>query len=351
MYSTGDNSGPRSIAIGDFNKDNCIDIAVANENAKNVGIFFGNGNGTFSLQATYSTGSSSALMSITVADLNNDTILDIAVSNWGAGNGNIGVLYGLNNGTFLVPKTYSTGFNSQPTSIAICDFNNDGRVDFAVSNSNKNNIGIMLRDKSEPFGVQRTFSTGNGSSPYSVAVTDLNNDDRLDIAVANYKTNNVGIFFGYGNGSFAEQKTYSTGQYSGPVFIAIGDLNQDKHFDIVVANSNADNIGILFGYGNGTFGTAQTYATGKSSEPTSVALADLDKDNQTDIVVTSYGINIVLIFFGLSNGTFSNPTPYNFDYNSNPASVAIGDFNNDTWLDIAVANNGLGYVEVLLQTC
>jgi hypothetical protein len=351
MYSTGSNSGPWSIAIGDFNKDNCIDIAVANSGSKNVGIFFGNCDGTFSLQATYSTGSKSSLRAIAVHDLNNDTILDIAVTDWGTGDGNIGVLYGLNNGTFLVPKPYSTGFNSQPTSIGICDFNNDGRVDFVVSNSKTNNIGIMLRNGSEPFAVQTTFSTGSGSGPYSVAVTDFNNDNQLDIAVTNSKSNNIGIFFGYGNGSFANQQIYSTGNDSSPTSIAIGDFNDDKQFDIVVANSDTNNIGILLGSGKGTFSNLQTYSTGEGSGPTSVAVADLNKDNQTDIVVTNGGINTVLVFYGLGNRTFSKPRPFNFEYGSLPISAAIGDFNNDTWLDIAVANYGPGYVDVLLQSC
>jgi len=351
MYSTGNGSLPWSIAAGDFNKDNLIDIAVANSGTKNVGIFFGNGDGTFSLGATYSTGVKSSLTAIAVQDLNNDTILDIAVSDWGAGNSNIGVLYGLNNGTFLVPNPYSTGFNSQPTSIAICDFNKDGWLDLAFSNSQKNNIGIMLRNGTEPFGIQTTFSTGNNSGPSSVAVTDFNNDDQLDIAVTDLNTDNIGIFFGYGNGSFANQQTYSTGNDSNPISIAIGDFNDDKQFDIVVANFNTNNIGILLGSGKGTFANLQTYSTGEGSEPTSVAVADLNKDNQTDIVVTNGGINTVLVFYGFGNGTFARPTSFSLEYGSFPISAAIGDFNNDTWLDIAVANYGPGYVEILLQTC
>ncbi|CAF4396470.1 unnamed protein product, partial [Rotaria sordida] len=141
-------------------------------------------------------------------DINNDGILDIAISDFGSGKGNIGILYGLDSGTFLVSKIYSTGINTDPSSIAICDIDNDGRLDFIVSNSNKNNIGIMLRDKSEPLGKQTTFSTDNGSSPYAVVVGHFNDDDHLDIAVANSKTNNIGIFLGYGDGSFAKQETF-----------------------------------------------------------------------------------------------------------------------------------------------
>ncbi|CAF1321342.1 unnamed protein product [Rotaria sordida] len=351
LYSTGNNSGPCSIAIGDFNKDNWMDIAVANKHTQNVGIFFGYDNGSFSSQTTYMTDSGSMLMSIVVGDINNDGILDIAISDFGSGKGNIGVLYGLDNGTFLVSKIYSTGINTDPSSIAICDIDNDGRLDFIVSNSNKNNIGIMLRDKSEPLGKQTMFSTDNGSSPYAVVVSHFNDDDHLDIAVANSKTNNIGIFLGYGNGSFANQEIYSTGIYSSPKFIAVGDLNNDKQMDIIVANSNTGNICIFLGNRNGTFIISQNYSTGQGSEPSSIAVADLNKDNKTDIIITNSGINNVLVFFGSDNGIFSKPKTYSLDYGSHPISVAIGDFNNDSWLDIVVANDGSGYVEVLLQTC
>ncbi|CAF3991230.1 unnamed protein product [Rotaria sordida] len=280
------------------------------------------------------------LMSIVVGDINNDGILDIAISDFGSGKGNIGVLYGLDNGTFLVSKIYSTGINTDPSSIVICDIDNDGRLDFIVSNSNKNNIGIMLRDKSEPLGKQTMFSTGNDSTPYSVVVSHFNDDDHLDIAVANSKTNNIGIFLGYGNGSFAKQETFSTDLYSSPTFIAVEDFNNDKQMDIVVAKSNTSNICIFFGNGNGSFIISQSYSTGLGSKPSAIAVADLNKDNKTDIVVTDSGINNVLVFFGSDNGTFKELHPYSLDYGSHPISVAIGDFNNDTWLDIVVADYG-----------
>ena len=63
----------------------------------------------------------------------------------------------------------------------------------------------------------------------------MNNDTRLDIVVANGNDNNVSVLLGYGNGSFHDQMTYSTGSY--PSSVAVGDLNNDTRLDIVVANS------------------------------------------------------------------------------------------------------------------
>ena len=349
--STGNNSRPRSVATGDINNDKWIDIAVINQNTHNVGIFFGNGDGTFSLQKTYSTGSQSSARTITIADLNNDASLDIIFSDSASGNGNVGVFYGYGDGNFAVLKTYSTGFNSDPSSIAICDFNNDSQLDLAVSYLNKDSIGIKLREKSEPFATPSILSSGNDSRPKSVSVGDFNNDNHLDITVANSGTNTIGIFLGNGNGTFAQQQTYSTGNYSSPVSLAVGDFNNDTHLDVVVANSQSSTIGIFLGYGNGHVAVLTSYSTGISSTPSSIAVKDLNKDNHLDIIVANFDSNEVLVFLGFGNGTFFEPKSYSLGYNARPQSVAIGDINNDSLFDIVIANYGTDYVEVLLQTC
>jgi hypothetical protein len=123
----------------------------------------------------------------------------------------------------------------------------------------------------------RKSTTGAGSLPIYVALSDFNYDSILDIAVvddgtdsiviANYGTGNVGILLGYGNKTFKNMKKSSTGIGSAPSSVAIGHLNNDSHLDIVVSNSQTDNIAILFGYGNGTFTTPMTYSTGIRSQP------------------------------------------------------------------------------------
>ncbi|CAF1681785.1 unnamed protein product [Adineta ricciae] len=68
------------------------------------------------------------------------------------------------------------------------------------------------------------------------------------IAVANYGTNNIGICFNYGNGTFQDHILYSTIHNSNPSSIVVGDLNNDQSLDIIVANSNHQNIDIFLNY-------------------------------------------------------------------------------------------------------
>ena len=78
---------------------------------------------------------------------------------------------------------------------------------------------------------QITYSTG--TNPYSVAVVDVNSDNKPDIVVANYLSNNVGVLLNTGTGTFLNQTTYSTG--TGPYSVAVVDVNSDNKPDIVVA--------------------------------------------------------------------------------------------------------------------
>jgi hypothetical protein len=173
----------------------------------------------------------------------------------------------------------------------------------------------------------------------------------MDICIANSGTHNIGIFLGYGNISFANQTIYSTGSYSSPYSVAVGDFNGDTQLDIVVANSNSDNVGIFLGYGNGCFANQTTYSTGSDSYPYSVAVGDFNNDTIPDIVVANYNANNLGILLGHGNGTFASVILLQMDYGSHPFSVVVGDFNSDKKLDFAVANNGTDSLNILLQTC
>ena len=178
-----------SVSVVDVNSDNKPDIVVANEGLNNVGVFFNAGNGTFLAQTTYSTGTNSAPYSVAVADVNSDNKPDIIVANYGSNN--VGVLLNALNGTFLTQTTYPTGPNSEPSSVAVVDVNSDNKPDIVVANYNT--VGVFLNADNGTFLNQTTYSTGTNSEPYSVAVVDVNNDNKPDIVVANTNSNNVGV--------------------------------------------------------------------------------------------------------------------------------------------------------------
>ena len=136
------------------------------------------------------------------------------------------------------------GDQARPAWIAIEDFNRDNQSDIIVSNYNSNNVGVFLGFGNGTFSTIIIYPTGDGSGPVCLSIGDFNNDKILDIVVTHYLANNVVVLFGFGDGTFFLGKTYSTGQNSGPVFVAIGDLNNDTRLDIAVANGGSSTTSV-----------------------------------------------------------------------------------------------------------
>lgn len=349
--STGSKSNPTSVSLGDLNQDHTIDIIVVNHDTSTVGLFFGYGNGTFSMQKIHPLIPAIDTVSIIVSDINNDTFLDIVTTDYSTLNSYIRILYGFGDGNFTFPKLYSTGLSSRPTMIATGDFNNDGKVDLATSDYSQGGIGIFIQEGSEPFGLSAQFSTGNHSRPNSVVIGHFNNDNHSDIAVTNSLSDNIGILLGYGNGDCTHQITLPTGINSLPSAIIADHFDDDPYLDIAVINTASDSTSIFIGNGNGKFSQLRNYSTGVYSLPVAIASKDMNRDGHTDMMVANRGSNEVLIFLGMGNGSFHEPKRYPIGYDTRPQSVAIGRINDDGMLDIAVANDGAGFVEILLQTC
>ncbi|CAF4258355.1 unnamed protein product [Rotaria magnacalcarata] len=133
---------PISVVAADVNDDGKPDIIVANYASDNVGVLLNTGNGTFAAQKTYSNGSGSYPSYVAAADVNGDGKSDIIVANYGSGN--VGVLLNIGNGTFTAQATYSTGSGSYPSYVAAADVNGDNKLDIIVVNSGYSNVDVFL---------------------------------------------------------------------------------------------------------------------------------------------------------------------------------------------------------------
>ncbi len=341
---TGSAARPRAIAVDDFTNDGLLDVAIVNYGTHNIDVMYKHENGSFSVQRVYSADFAFNPEAIVATDFNNDSYLDVAIANPAADD--IRVLYGEGNGTFGNDMIYSTGYASNPQSIAVGDFNNDDQQDIVVVHSGTKSVGILLKADSAAFESIKTFPTGSLSKPQGIAVGDFNNDRQLDITVANNGNANIGFFFGLGDGTFSSQSTVFLGEGVFPGWVGVADFNNDKQLDVIVTvNIRPSPIIVLLGHGDGSFRITETYGVAGA---TSAAVVDFNHDGRLDIVVTNYFDQSVTILLGYGDGTFGNQTNYSTGYGSRPQFIAVGDFNNDNRLDIAVVNSIVDNVGILL---
>jgi len=323
---------PAAVAVGDFNGDNNLDLAVANLGSNNVSILLGDGTGAFGAVTNIPAGTAPRF--VAVGDLNGDGKFDLVVANLGDNSvspalpGSISVLLGNGDGTFFASASNpSVADGDIPASIALGDLNGDGKLDLAVTNSGANSVSVHLGNGDGSFAAATTSAVG--TSPIVVAVEDLNDDGKLDLVVVNSSSNNVSVLLGDGTGSFGVAKNYAVGV--APVSLALGDFNGDGERDLAVANSGSGRVSILRGKGDGTFNKAVNCCTGGSG-PWSIVAGDFTADGKLDLVVTNLSGSNVSFAKGDGTGAF---TPETFSVGTFPLSMATGDFDGDGKLDLA----------------
>jgi hypothetical protein len=330
-------SQPGSVALGDFNGDGILDMAVTNGGDNTLTILLGKGDGTFTAAASSpQTGTYPSF--VTVGDFNRDGKADLAVANLNSNN--VTILLGNGDGTFTAAASnQETGY--QPQSMAVGDFNGDGMLDLAVLNAGMNTVTVLLGNGDGTFTAS-PLSSQTGSQPRSLVSGDFNGDGALDLAVTNGAANTLTILLGNGDGSFAAAPSPATGAY--PYAGAVGDFNLDGKLDLAVANQSSGSITILLGNGDGTF-TAAMASPSAGSSPVSVSVADLNRDGKPDLVVANGSNGTVTILLGNGDGTFGSASTQSAG--SDPVSIAVGDLNGDGIQDLAVANTYGNNVSVL----
>ncbi len=312
QYSTGTNTNPVSVAVGDFNGGGKLGIVTANGDRNTVSVLLGNGNGTFQPAVQYSTGTNTHPVSVAVGDLTGDGEPDLVTANWGAND--VSVLMGNGDGTFEPAVPYTTG--RWPSSVAVGDLTGDGDLDLVIVNGF--DVNVLLGNGDGTFQAELDYPTD--SDPSSVAVGDFNGDGKLDLVTGNGGGDayTVSMLLGNGDGSFQPSVDYATGLQ--PSMVAVGDFNGDGELDIVTADSGSNHVSVLLGNGNGTFQPAVQYAVG--SEPESVAVGDFNNDGELDIVTANCGNDTVSVLLGNGNGTFR--ACHSYVVGSEPESVAVG---------------------------
>jgi len=293
-------------------------------------------------------------------------------------------------GTFQRFRTYTVG--DGPIALGIGDFNGDGKTDWITADYLSNTLTVGLGNGDGTFSRLSSIFLIGGVNPSSLAVADFNRDGRLDVAVANFGSDNVTILLGREDGRFAEVFNIPIFGH-GPSALAATDLDLDGVLDLAVTNFFSNDVSLLLGNGQGWFAEVRRLQVREG--PVALTVADFNRDGRPDIAAASFAHDAISVLLSrpgsltfartdlsvgqgpmaLVMGEFVpgtlNLATANFSGNSlsvievgeersarnvrsvrtlaNPTSLAVGDFNADGRVDIAVVGSPFAQLLTLLN--
>jgi hypothetical protein len=346
---------PRAVAVGDLDADGDLDLvstAGAQYQQGTVSVRLGQGNGQFGPpDVTNISDGTVTPGAVVTGDIDGDGDLDVVTANRFAGlygggsDGAVSVLLGNGSGGLAAPIDIVIG--SDPAALALGDIDGDGDLDIVATTRRSygggaNAVVVLTNIGAAQFAEPLVL--GLSAFPAGLALGDVDNDDDLDIVTANGHADlSTSLFRNRGNGQFDPPEVPISGASTDT--IALADLDGDDDLDLLVSNSSEQIAVALGGGATSGFAPAELYPIGLSARAMSVA--DLDRDGHLDVALIT-GNGLVVVAAGLGDGTLG--AVGGFSVGLDPVSLALGDLDNDSDLDLVTANLVSGGFSVRLNS-
>jgi len=302
-----------------------------------------------------------------IADLDGDGKPDLVEANAYAHNislfRNISAVGTLNGGSFAPRVDYPTlGGTDSPRCLTVADVDGDGKLDILIGDQATSSV-LVYRNIATP----GTLTTGSfaapvsfaaGSYPHGLRVADLNGDGLPEILVANHSGNSISILRNIGSAgslttnSFAPQSTLAAGP--NPTDVAIADFNGDGQPDLVTTAFGGNQLSIFRNVATPGAAVSNWFMLDTTlpalAGSLEFALADMDGDAKTDLIVASVHGYAVSVYRNLADAGAFNSSSFapRVDF-STPGwahNVVVGDFNGDGKPDLAVTGELGSYLAV-----
>ncbi len=350
---------PQNLEAGDFNGDGRPDLLITDGVSSYTGLAYGLGDGRVWPGINHFRDSGS-IRAVELVDVNGDALLDVV-----AATSADSVMVMLGNGVgFDSPTSDTTVIDiggDNPLELVVAELTGDAFLDVATANNTSNDVVILAGDGTGRFSATTRLATPVGDAgqrPNSIAVGDVDDDGNIDIVTTNNATDDVSLFRGLGNGQYGGAEIFTTRVGAGgdnPVDIVITDVTNDGVQDVIVACSTSDDVVVLAASG-GNLAAPQRFSTllgDGGDNPTRLAVFDVTQDGVKDLITANSTSHDISILPGLGAGVafgspviLSNLAPG--DIATSPRELHVGDFNNDSIADIAVANGSTADVSIFM---
>jgi len=329
---------PKQMAMADFDHDGKLDLATTNLGAGGgrIDVKFGNGNSDFSANFEIPLISAEALG---LGDFDGDGWMDIAAGLTVVWHQDVYLFRNDHNGGFtaagvLYPLAYG------PMGIATADFNNDGKLDIAIASTSSSYALTWFPGNGDmTFGAGVVVPSTSQDSAMRLITADFNNDGKPDMAMS--RTTGARVFLNPLPG-FQFQNSFDLPVSYNITGIVAADADGDGVLDLLT-QSPANHFGVWHGAGDGTFTLLHDYAIPGVS--TDLRAGDINGDGLLDALISSS--SGAQIYLGLGAGAFG--APQTVASGVQPMACALGDWNGDGALDLALAcdnSGGQAYLSV-----
>lgn len=315
-YNIGPNLNPQAVISTDIDNDGYADLIVSNTIGYKISLYRGSSTGSLTSPVYFNTGVWPITMS--VSDFNLDGKKDIVTGNLIGG---ISVLFGTGTASFTAPANYTTLAGYNLGGVTSGDFDNDGKTDIAVVNSNTPNITVFKNNGTGSFTVTNNYSiTANG---LYVKACDLNNDGKSDLLCLT-PPSSLNILLANNTGSFNSPLIVNL--FSNANYFITDDFNKDGKKDLAVSHTSNAAISVLLGTGTGTFLPATTITIPNGADK--LIAGDFNSDTNPDIIASnSSSVGILTYLPGSGNGAFV--TSNTFTNNNSVLWMTAADINGD----------------------
>ena len=323
-----------AVRMAEFTSNEIEDLAVLTAGV--VSIYLGNGQGGFLPPVTYAVPASAD--GLTVADVTGNGRLDLLV---GDAYGDVLLLLGNGDGTFAPYRNAD-----QAVELAVTDLTGNGSKDIIYADQGLDRVVV-------DYGAGSSAVLADQSSglldPGAVALADLNGDGIPDLIVANSGSNNVLIYPGLGNGQFGPAINGGNGYFVGtnPVGITVADLTGSLP-DLVVADEGSNQVSILLNQSQK--GAPSRSRLDRGSTPAAPgrcrrSLGNFNGGAFPDLLVTNSQSNDVTLLPGVGEGFFNDQDPRVYSVGTDPVTSFVGNFNGQP--DLVTVNAGSNDLTVI----
>jgi hypothetical protein len=322
----------RFVLAEDFDLDGDLDLAVAERTQNNVRIMLNIGDGSFDAGTLYPVGAADPY-TLATGDFDQDGIPDLVSANWGTYS--VSFLKGLGNGTFDSPRIVAN--LAEAKAVVSGDFNQDGRLDLAVSCNSGLNY-VLAGNGAGEFGTPRLIASITGAEECLSA--DFDGNGLPDLAFPETNGARLSILLNsqiQRNAAFSDP--ISLGATVAPSESVSADFNHDGLPDFAsISGGVASRVEIFMHNANGAFLNTTTFTFGLGTDFIEIAAADLNRDGDVDLLITDRGQSQVIVLMGDGTGMFTSASP-GFPVPSGPIDSVVLDFNRDGIADIITVGN------------